>query len=91
MKKGKKIELDYHTLERIVSMAKEEKKPFEAIKNEFGLAESEVTKILKEKFSTEQFETWKKRIASKKLKPQKFKDDDLDDLDDKYYFKNKFD
>ena len=91
MKKGKNIELDYETKERIITMAKEEKKPFEAIKNEFGLGEKEVTKIMKDKFSTEEFEMWKKRVATKKTKPQRFQDDDLEDLDNKYYFKNKFD
>lgn len=91
MKKGNNTELNYETKERIIAMAKEEKKPFEAIKNEFGLGEMEVTKIMKEKFSTEEFESWKKRVSSKKPKPQKFRDDDLEDLDDKYYFKNKFD
>lgn len=91
MKKGNNIELDYETKDRIITMAKEERKPFEAIKNEFGIGETEVTKIMKEKFTTEEFELWKKRVSSKKPKPQKFIDDDLEDLDDKYYFKNKFD
>ncbi len=91
MKKGKNFELDYDTKDRVITMAKEEKKPFEAIKNEFGLSEKEVTKIMKDKFSTEEFELWKKRVATKKPKPNKFQDDDLDDLDSKYYFKNKFD
>lgn len=91
MKKGKNVELDYETKDRIITMAKEEKKPFEAIKNEFGFGEKEVTKIMKEKLSTEEFEMWKKRVASKKPKPQKMRDEDLEDLDDKYYFKNKFD
>lgn len=91
MKKGKNVELDYETKDRIITMAKEEKKPFEAIKNEFGFGEKEVTKIMKEKLSTEEFEMWKKRVASKKPRPQKMRDEDLDDLDDKYYFKNKFD
>lgn len=91
MKKGKNVELDYETKDRIITMAKEEKKPFEAIQNEFGFGEKEVTKIMKEKLSTEEFEMWKKRVASKKPRPQKMRDEDLDDLDDKYYFKNKFD
>lgn len=92
MKKGKKIELDYDTIDRILTMAREEKRPFEAIKSEFGLGEKEVTKILKDKFSAEEYEMWKKKASIKKQpKPLRFQDDDFDDLDSKYYFKNKFD
>jgi uncharacterized protein (TIGR03643 family) len=90
MKKGKNIELDNETLDRIVAMAREEKKPFEAIRNEFGLNEKEVTDIMKKKFSTDDYEMWKKRVAAKKPKPKSLTDDDYDDLDSKYYIKNKF-
>ncbi len=43
MRKSKIAELDRETLERLVSMAQEERKPFEAIKEEFGITENEVT------------------------------------------------
>lgn len=90
MKKGKNLELTYEAKERIVAMAKEEKKPFEAIKNEFGIGEKEVTEILKKKLSPQDYELWKKKVTAKKVKP-KFQDEDLEDLDSKYYIKNKFD
>ncbi|WP_306353509.1 DUF2805 domain-containing protein [Flavobacterium sp. '19STA2R22 D10 B1'] len=92
MKKSKHIELDNEKLERIVNMALEEKRPFEVIKNEFGLAEKEVTEIMKKKLTTDNFELWKKKTAAKKPKPKPMSIDDFDEeLDGKYYIKNKFD
>ena len=37
MKKSKRVELDNEQLERVISMAQEEKKPFEVLKAEFGI------------------------------------------------------
>jgi len=95
MRKSKKIELSYEETERVISMAQEEKKPFEVIKEEFGLTESEVTEIMRKKLSKDNFELWKKKATAGKPKPKTFKtnglDDDIDDLDSKYYFKNKLD
>jgi uncharacterized protein (TIGR03643 family) len=93
MKKRKISELDKETLERVVSMAQEEKKPFEVIREEFGLVENDVTELMRKRLSKDNFELWKKKaIASKpKPKPVKFNPIEDDELDSKYYFKNKFD
>lgn len=91
MKKSKLMELDNEQIERIVSMAQEEKKPFEVIKEEFGLTENEVTELMRKKLSKDNFELWKKKSAGSKPKPKLIVDDLYDDLDSKYYIKNKFD
>ncbi|MGV7105444.1 TIGR03643 family protein [Flavobacterium sp. U410] len=93
MKKRQISDLDNEAIERIVSMAQEERKPFEAIKEEFGVVESDVTELMRKKLSKENFELWKKKAAGSKPKPkpQRFNDIEDDDLDSKYYFKNKFD
>ncbi|CAM3650956.1 DUF2805 domain-containing protein [Flavobacterium gelidilacus] len=93
MKKRKISELDNETLERIVNMAQEEKKPYEVIKEEFGIVENDVNDFMRKKLNKENFELWKKKaIASKpKPKPLKFNTIEDDDLDAKYYIKNKFD
>ena len=93
MKKSKKVELTLEDIERVVSMAQEERKPFEVIKEEFGISENEVTEIMRKHLSKDNFELWKKKVAAgkPKPKPQKFNDFDDDDLDSKYYIKNKFD
>lgn len=93
MKKRKISDFDNETIERIVSMAQEEKKPFEVLKEEFGITENDVTELMRKHLSKDNFELWKKKaIASKpKPKPIKYNPIEDDDLDSKYYFKNKFD
>jgi uncharacterized protein (TIGR03643 family) len=91
MKKSKLAEMDNEQLERVVSMAQEERKPFEVIKEEFGLAENEVTELMRKRLTKDNFELWKKKATGSKPKPKLMIDDFDDDLDSKYYIKNKFD
>jgi uncharacterized protein (TIGR03643 family) len=93
MKTRKISELDNQTIEQVVALAQKEKKPFEVLKNEFGLAESDVTDLMEKRLSKDNFELWKKKVAASKPKPKPIKYNPLedDDLDSKYYFKNKFD
>lgn len=93
MKKKKISDLDNETIERIVSMAQEERKPFEVIKEEFGISENDVTELMRKRLSKEAFELWKKKATASKPKPKPQRTNDIedDDLDTKYYFKNKFD
>lgn len=91
MRKTKIAELDKENLERLISMAQEERKPFEAIKEEFGIGETEITEFMRNQLTKEKFELWKKKVASSKPKPKPVKQNQFDeDLDDKYYLKNKF-
>jgi len=92
MKKSKHTELTWEQNEKLITLALEEKNPFEIIKKEFGFAEKEVLEIMKKKLTTEKFEMWKKKAQASKPKPKPLKIDDFDDdLDGKYYIKNKFD
>ncbi len=92
MRKSKIADLDRETLERLISMAQEERKPFEVIKEEFGISENEVTELIRKRLSKDQFELWKKKVTAAKPKPKQVNIDDFDeDLDGKYYLKNKFD
>lgn len=91
MKKSKKVELDAEQLERLISMAQEEKKPFEVIKEEFGVPENDVTEIMRKRLSKENFELWRKKAVASKPKPKPVIDDFDEDLEGKYYFKNKLD
>lgn len=90
MKKNNRTELDREALDRIVTLAQEERKPFEEIKKVFGLSEKEVTDIMHKKLSKDNFELWKKKVAAKKPKPKPLNSLEDDELDSKYYFKNKF-
>ena len=91
MKKNSRLELGRETIDRIVILAQEEKKPFEEIKKQFGIAEKEVIEIMRKNLSADNFELWKKKTAAKKPKPKPVFDDFDEELDSKYYIKNKFD
>ena len=92
MKKSNRKELNWEQTEKLVTLALEEKNPFEIIKKEFGLAEKEVLEIMKKKMPAEKFEMWKKKATANKPKSKPVKIDDFDeDLDGKYYIKNKLD
>lgn len=93
MKKSKISEMSNETLERVVTMAQEERKPFEVLKEEFGISENDVTELMRKRLSKDNFELWKKKVSGSKPKPKPQRQNDLedDDLDSKYYFKNKFD
>ncbi|MFC4818047.1 MULTISPECIES: TIGR03643 family protein [unclassified Flavobacterium] len=92
MRKSKIADLDRETLERLISVAQEERKPFEVIKEEFGITENDVTELMRKRLSKDQFELWKKKVTASKPKPKQVNIDDFDDdLDGKYYLKNKFD
>jgi len=92
MKKSKHIELTREQNERLITLALEERNPFEIIKKELGFAEKEVLEIMKKKLTADKFELWKKKAMAAKPKPKPPKIDDFDeDLDGKYYIKNKFD
>ncbi|WP_026704173.1 DUF2805 domain-containing protein [Flavobacterium soli] len=92
MKKSKRIDLTWEQNEKLITLALEEKNPFEIIKKEFGFAEKEVIEIMKKKLTADKFELWKKKAMASKPKPKPPKIDDFDDdLDGKYYIKNKFD
>ncbi|MCX6171367.1 MAG: TIGR03643 family protein [Flavobacterium sp.] len=91
MKKSKLSEFNNEQIERVVSMAQEERRPFEVIKEEFGLTENEVTELMRKRLTKDKFELWKKKAAGSKPKPKPIIDDFDEDLDSKYYIKNKFD
>jgi uncharacterized protein (TIGR03643 family) len=91
MKKSKRVELSSEQIERVVSMAQEERKPFEVLKAEFGLNENDVTELMRKRLPKDHFELWKKKATASKPKPKPIIDDFDDDLEGKYYIKNKFD
>lgn len=50
--------------DRIIEMAWEDRTPFEAIKIQFGLSESEVIKLMRTKLKDSSFKLWRKRVNS---------------------------
>lgn len=92
MKKSSRPALTHDQVERLVTMALEERKPFEVIKAEFGLPEKEVIEIMRKRLTKDRFELWRQKASASKPKPKPMAIDDFDEeLDGKYYIKNKFD
>ena len=92
MKKSKSIELSWDETQKVITLANEERNPFEIIKKELGIEEKQVLEIMKKKLPADKFEIWKKKANAAKPKPKQIKIDEFDDdLDGKYYIKNKLD
>lgn len=56
------IELSLLDIDRIIEMAWEDRTPFEAIKVQFGLCESDVIKLMRSKLKRSSFNLWRKRV-----------------------------
>ena len=53
---------------RIIEMAWEDRTPFEAIDNLYGLCESEVIKMMRRQLKPGSFKLWRSRVAGRKTK-----------------------
>lgn len=58
-------ELNEMAIDRIIEMAWEDRTPFEAIYFQFGLAEKEVIKLMRNQLKITSFNLWRKRVNSK--------------------------
>lgn len=50
--------------DRIIEMAWEDRTPFEAIEAQFGLAESDVIRLMRQQLKRSSFRLWRKRVNS---------------------------
>ncbi|BDQ03600.1 TIGR03643 family protein [Ignavibacterium sp.] len=55
-------------ISRIIEMAWEDRTPFEAIENQFGLKENDVREIMRKKLKPSSFRMWRKRVSGRKTK-----------------------
>ena len=53
---------------RIIEMAWEDRTTFDSIKDQFGLSESEVIKIMRRHMKRSSFKMWRKRVSGRKTK-----------------------
>ena len=51
-------------IDRIIEMAWEDRTPFEAIKAQFGLTETDVIKLMRTELKRKSFNLWRERINS---------------------------
>ena len=71
MKKEKYKSLTLREIDRIISMAWEDRTPFEAIMSQFNLNESAVTRLMRKELKQSSFKRWRKRVTSRKTKHRK--------------------
>ncbi len=55
-------------VDRIIQMAWEDRTPFDAIRNQFGLNDSQVKKILKKSLKLSSYILWRKRVQGRRTK-----------------------
>ena len=53
---------------RIIEMAWEDRTTFDSIKDQYGLSESEVIKIMRKHMKRSSFKMWRKRVSGRKTK-----------------------
>ena len=58
------MELNDRDRDRIIEMAWEDRTPFEAIKVQFGFAESDVIALMRKELKRSSFNLWRKRVNS---------------------------
>ncbi|MDZ4751000.1 MAG: TIGR03643 family protein [Flavobacteriales bacterium] len=56
--------LSEESLDRVIGMAWEDRTPFEAIKNQFDLSESDVITLMRKTLKRSSFNLWRKRVNS---------------------------
>ena len=62
---------------RIIEMAWEDRTPFEAIQQQFGLNESQVIGLMRKNMQRKSFQLWRTRMAGRKTKHLKLRSHDV--------------
>lgn len=60
--------LNQDDCDRVIQMAWEDRTPFEAIELQFGLNESAVIVLMREKLKRSSFDMWRERVTGRKTK-----------------------
>ena len=64
----KKQELHPVDLSRVIEMAWEDRTPFDAIEQSYGLNESAVIELMRQSMKPSSFRMWRKRVTGRKTK-----------------------
>ncbi len=66
-----------HEISRIIEMAWEDRTPFEAIKQQFGLNEKSVIALMRQQLTNSSFRLWRKRATGRQTKHLKLRNPDI--------------
>ena len=64
-------------IDRIIEMAWEDRTPFDAIKYQFGLKESQVRKLMKEQLRFSSYKAWRMRVEACQTKHCKTRSEEI--------------
>jgi uncharacterized protein (TIGR03643 family) len=73
-----KRELTEAEIDRIIGMAWEDRTTFDVIKDQFGVSESEVIKIMRQNMKPSSFKMWRERVHGRKTKHRAKAEKDID-------------
>jgi uncharacterized protein (TIGR03643 family) len=68
-------ELTERDIDRIVEMAWEDRTPFDAIEDQFGLREAEVIKLMKHQMHLRNWKKWRARVQGRSTKHRRLMGD----------------
>jgi uncharacterized protein (TIGR03643 family) len=60
--------LDEQARDRVIEMAWEDRTPFEAIAQQFGLSEKQVIAVMRRLMKASSFKLWRRRVTGRKTK-----------------------
>ena len=66
MNKNKKHTFSLQQTDRIIEMAWEDRTPFEAIEQQFGINQDDVIKIMRKNLKRKSFQNWRERTKGRK-------------------------
>ncbi len=73
-----KYNLSDQDTDRIIGMAWEDRTPFDAIKAQFGISESEVIELMRLEMKASSWRMWRERVQGRKTKHSKQRSEEVD-------------
>jgi uncharacterized protein (TIGR03643 family) len=70
-------DLSERDVDRIITMAWEDRTPFEAITYQFELSEAEVIQLMREELKLRSWKNWRARVQGRKTKHRKLRPDGM--------------
>lgn len=73
----KKFYLNEEQIDRIIEMAWEDRTPFDAITDQFGLKEQDVIELMRKEMKRSSFNLWRARVQGRSTKHRKNRREDV--------------
>lgn len=74
----KHYDLNPEQIDRIIEMAWEDRTPFDAILDQFGLKEQQVITIMRREMKVSSFKMWRTRVQGRKTKHRQQRGEEVD-------------